>query len=450
MCMRNSVNIRVHNSKSLEIKLEYTPQGAPDDSDYNIDLFLFFPDNMGINESSYEKKHFYQDLTRNIRLKTPDYYLHNYYKRLKSFDETSKIAMHSPAREYMYKKFVCGYRAMLRNHTQNICDTSTKEELELLLEHVEKNRNIFRKLQQKHGEMEMFTLGDEFTSVVTNVYLVRLYDRLNTPLKDMILDTIKEELRYRKEHYPQSTAGDNEQNERLINRYDWLKNYFYSVLHLQAKRKKADTATTGLLYSFAAGFSMVFATVVAFWAQQRYGNFTLPFFVALVLGYMFKDRIKEGSREYLRNRFESLIFDFETQIYESSKKHAMGKTFEKTTFIRTKDLPDYAANGFDPADSIIHFSKRVRVHHRKIKELVDSEIDGVTDILRLNVRRFISGLEEPLTLVYSVSDSDLEKKYVEKTYDMNVILRAAGKDGEAVFRGVLTVSARGIKRFRMM
>ncbi|MGE4266280.1 MAG: hypothetical protein AB7F25_02480 [Deferribacterales bacterium] len=447
--MRNNVNIRVHNSKSIEMKLEYVPAGAPDRSDYQIDLFLFFPNNMGVNESTYEKKHFYQDLSRNIRLKTPDFYLNNYYKRLKHFDDTSNVAMRSPSCEYMYKKFVCGYRAMLRNHTLNITDASTQDEVGLLLEHVEKNRNIFRKLRKKHDGIEMFTLGDEFTSVVTNIYLVRLYDRLSASHREMIADTIREELHYRQEHYPQSTAGDDEQNEKLINRYEWLKNYFYTILHLTAKRKKADTATTVFVYAAAAGLSMVFATVIAFWAQQRYGNFTMPFFAALVLGYMFKDRIKESSRAYLRKKFSAHIYDFETRIYESSKKHAMGKTYEKSAFITVKDLPAYAVNGYDPADNIIRFSKKVRINHRKIKEVIDGEIDGVTDIMRLNVRRFISGLEEPLTLVYSVSDTNLEKKYVEKTYDMNIILRVAGKDGEAVIRGVLTVSARGIKRFRM-
>lgn len=447
--MRNNVNIRVHNSKAIEMKLEYVPAGAPDRSDYQIDLFLFFPGNMGINETTYEKKHFYQDLTRNIRLKTPDFYLNNYYKRLKHFDDTCRVAMHSPNCEYMYKKFVCGYRAMLRNHTANITDESTEEDIGLLLEHVEKNRNIFRKLRKKHEDSDMFVLGDEFTSVVSNVYLVRLYDRLSSAHKEMILDTIREELHYRREHYPQSTAGDDEQNEKLINRYEWLKSYFYSILHLQAKRKKADTATTGLLYAVAAGLSMVFATVIAFWAQQKYGNFTVPFFAALVLGYMFKDRIKEGARAYLRKKFSARIYDFETLIYESSNRHAMGKTYEKAAFINVKDLPAYAANGYDPSDNIIRFSKTVRINHKKIKDVMDNEIDGVTDIMRLNVRRFISGLEEPLTLVYSVSDTNLEKKYVEKTYDMNVILRVAGKNGEAVIRGVLTVSARGIKRFRM-
>jgi hypothetical protein len=432
------------------MKLEYVPAGAPDRSDYHIDLFLFFPSSMGINETTYEKKHFYQDLTRNIRLKTPDFYLNNYYKRLKHFDDTSAFAMLASGSEYMYKKFVCGYRAMLRNHTAGITDESSQEEIELLIEHIRKNRTIFRRLREKHDTFEMFVFGDEFTSVVTNIYLVRLYDRLSNPLREIMLDTIREELKYRKEHYPQSTAGDDEQNEKLINRYEWLKNYFYTILHLQAKRKKADTATTGILYAVAAGLSMIFATVIAFWAQQRYGNFTVPFFVALVLGYMFKDRVKEASRAYLKKKFSSHIYDFETLIYESSKKHAMGKTFEKAAFITVKDLPAYAVNGYDPTDNIIRFSKNVRINHKKIQNVMDREIDGVTDIMRLNVRRFISGLEEPLTLVYSVSDNDLEKKYVEKTYDMNVILRVAGNGKEAVLRGVLTVSARGIKRFRMV
>lgn len=54
-------------------------------------------------------------------------------------------------------------------------------------------------MHRKYGEMhEMFVLGDEFTSIVTNVYLVRLYERLGHYGNEKMLDTIKSELKYRK------------------------------------------------------------------------------------------------------------------------------------------------------------------------------------------------------------------------------------------------------------
>ncbi len=448
--MQNRINVRAHNKKALEIKLEYVPEGAPDRSDYNIDFFLFFPQDMEIDHTTYEKKHFYQDLSRNIRLKTPDFYLNNYYKRLKNFDETCDRKENKHTCEYMYKKFVCGYRAMLRNHTAGLNNDSKKEEIELLLEHVRKTRNIFRKIKNMYADNEMVVMGDEFTSVVTNIYLVRLYDRLSATFKDDILETIKYELKYRKEFYPHATAGDDEQNEKLLKRYYQLKEYFYSVLHLKAKRKKADRTTNNILYAVAAGISMIFATVLAFWAQQRYGNFTVPFFVALVIGYMFKDRIKEGFRDSLKRRFNSLIYDFETLIYESTKKHAMGKTYEKAIFIAPEDLPEYARNGYDDNDRIIRFTKKVRIYHKKINTLMDNEINGVTDLMMFKLNRIISGLEEPLSLVYSVSGEGPEKKFVEKVYDMNVIVRISAKDKTEMTHGILTVSARGIKRFRII
>lgn len=447
--MQNHINIRIHNRKSLEIKLEYTPEGAPDTSDYNIDLLLFFPSDMDVNEATYEQKHFWQDMTRNIRLKTPDFYLNNYYKKLKHFDETCPLRNEPANCEYLYKKYVCGYRAMLRNHTLRIDDKTPQAEIDVLLDHVGRTRKIFRKLMTDHGaDDKMFLLGDEFTSIVTNVYLVRLYDRLTIGEKGKILSVIREELEYRKEHYPQSTAGDQTRNEELIVRYEWLKNYFYTVLHLKAKRKKADRTSTNVLYAVAAGVSMIFATVITFWSQQRYGNFTLPFFAALVIGYMFKDRIKDGVRDFLRKTFSQLIYDFETVIYESRKQYAMGKTFERAKFITLKDIPEYARNGYDPNDSILYFNKKVRIEHKKITTLLDPEINGVTDIMRFNINRIISGLEEPLSLVYSVTANGMEKEYVERTYNINVLLRVSAKEKTGMIRGILTVSAKGIKRFK--
>lgn len=445
----NHINIRMHNRKSLEIKLEYVPDSMSEKSDYNIDFFLFFPEDMEIDYTNYDKKHFYQDLTRKIRLKTPDFVLNNYYKKLKHFDESCENNENSC--EYLYKKFICGYRAMLRNHTEKINDNSKVEEYELILEHITKTRNIFRKLVGKKDRKEiMFVLGDEFTSVVTNIYLVRLYDRLTAENREILLRVIKDELKYRQENYPHATAGDDEQNERLLNRYYHLKDYFYSVLHLKARRKKADRTTTSILYAVAAGLSMVFATLIAFWAQKKYGNFTMPFFAALVIGYMFKDRLKEGFKSLLKKLFAPAIYDFETQIFESKNLYAMGKTYERAAFITPKDLPSYAMNGYDQTDRIIHFNKKVKIFHKKINTHLDNEIRGVTDLMMFKVGRIISGLEEPLSLVYSVAGGTLEKKYVEKVYDMNVIVRVSAKDRTETVRGIMTISARGIKRFRII
>ena len=81
---------------------------------------------------------------------------------------------------------------------------------------------------------------------------------------------------------------------------------------LNAKKKREGIIAEQVYFSVAAGISMIFATAIAFSFQQRYGNFTMPFFVALVVSYMLKDRIKELFRYYFAHKHRSKYFDNKT------------------------------------------------------------------------------------------------------------------------------------------
>lgn len=442
--------MRVHNIKTLEIRLEYIPAGQPDVSDYNIDLLLMFPDNTGINKDTYEKRYFYHDLFRSIRLKSPDYMMNRYYERLKKFSDDCPDSMKNIKCVYQFKKFITGYRSMLRNYASSIGRTSIEADIDFLLEHVHKTRSILRRLNKKYGDkVHMFRLADEFTSVVTKVYLVRLYERLDEK-HQKIFSTIKSELKYMKKNFPESVPGDDEKNSMVINRYDYLKGYFFDVLSLRARRKAGDKTMKNILYATAAGISMIVATVIAFWAQRRYGNFTLPFFVALVVGYMFKDRIKDGFKSLLEKLAKPVLYDYVTLIYESTGKHHMGETWERAAFISKNDTPDFIEAEPDDSRHVLHFNKKVHINNRKIKELLDPEIHGITDLMRLNISRLTSGLEEPLALMYSVRNNSLEKTYAEKVYDVELLLRVKTPDHTDTQRGILTLTAQGIKNFRMI
>ena len=55
---------------------------------------------------------------------------------------------------------------------------------------------------------------------------------------------------------------------------------------------RAGADWVSVIFSIAAGFSMVFATAIVSFAQSIDGQFTLPVFVALDVAYMFMVRIK--------------------------------------------------------------------------------------------------------------------------------------------------------------
>ena len=93
-----------------------------------------------------------------------------------------------------------------------------------------------------------------------------------------------------------------------------------------------------IYYSIAAGLSMIFATVVAFSFQKKYGNFTMPLFVALVVSYMLKDRIKELMRFYFAHRLGKNYFDRKTTI--SMNERVVGWIKDGVDFISERKVPE--------------------------------------------------------------------------------------------------------------
>lgn len=84
---------------------------------------------------------------------------------------------------------------------------------------------------------------------------------------------------------------------------------------------------------------MAFATAVAFFTQQAFGNFSTPFFFSLVISYILKDRIKELGRQYLMQVFSSRYFQHQSRYYQGSRQVEIAATTESFFSQSQQHLP---------------------------------------------------------------------------------------------------------------
>jgi hypothetical protein len=152
-----------------------------------------------------------------------------------------------------------------------------------------------------------------------------------------LLAMIDDEVQYRGKRGYLSIPDEKKDNETLVFRRSVLKKYMATVLFLDSEVKKGGFIMEQTLFGTAAGLAMLFATTVAFVSQSIYGNLTLPFFVALVVSYIFKDRIKDLLRFYLSRNMTRSIFDYKTQLYNVTR-HVVGVCRESFEFIRKQKL----------------------------------------------------------------------------------------------------------------
>lgn len=131
--------VKVHDNFALEFKIGFiTDQHQKDINEFRINTWIFLPNSLDINRSTYKKDDFYRDVKNNLRLITPVYSLEEILKagrgplpRLqKALDDLAVDPNNEDLTEsfsYQIKMFVCIVKSALRRHVQIIGSTATDE-----------------------------------------------------------------------------------------------------------------------------------------------------------------------------------------------------------------------------------------------------------------------------------------------------------------------------------
>jgi hypothetical protein len=217
----------------------------------------------------------------------------------------------------------------------------------------------------------------------------------------------------------------------VLHRKSRLKKYIESNLFLNRETKKDGVLVEQILFSLAAGLAMVFSTAVAFATQKTYGNFTLPFFIALVISYMFKDRIKEMGRIYFDKKQRKLHYDFKTVIYDQNHVK-IGSIKERFNIEKKKRIPVEILEMREKMrmteigeifqeDSILLYRNKVKILNSKSEDFLPSP--GLTEILRYNIFDFTLKMDDSKKWIYVKTKNGWRKEQTERVYIINVIFR---------------------------
>ncbi|NLX66330.1 MAG: hypothetical protein GXZ19_06090 [Bacteroidales bacterium] len=294
--------------------------------------------------------------------------------------------------------------------------------------------------------LNYYSFADEYISNLVDqrsCYLIGfLQSKKNRRFKRSItlLSSLwQEEAAYRKERGYISVDKDNPvKNREFIFRRRILKKYIESDLFLYARKKREGILVEQVYYSLAAGLSMVFATAIAFSFQMKFGNFTMPLFIALVVSYMLKDRIKELMRYYFAHKRLNRYFDNKTKI--GIKDASIGWIKEGVDFISEEKVPEEVmslrnrtplveAENRITDEKIILYRKQVFLDRVEISKNSDYQIAGINDIMRFHLSRFMQKTDNPEEAIYYLDDEgDSVEIYGKKIYYLNILMQLKFED----------------------
>lgn len=484
------IKVKIHDKFSFEFKTSFIATRstvANDVSEFSINTWMFVPNSLDINRATYTKERFYHDTTSYIRLITPVFAL----KQIYDGKDSPFVKLESAAKElikqpkdnkkidnfaFQVRMFSSISKSAIRDQAFAIITNENDEAIGDLVDEfifdVNEIKRLYRGLYRiiryteiGDTEYECFTFGDIFLGNIVEQYVYSLMRRLeNRPavyqhVKDKLFGVVKNETEYKKQRGYTVLDADNTSNNYLVVMLRGvLKKFIESDLFLNTRKTKDGAFAEQFYYGIAAAVSMIFATVVSFIAQMRYGNFTTPLFFALVISYVFKDRIKDLMRYYFSTQLGKKYFDSKRELEIQNEK--LGWTKEAFDFVSESGIPPEVMqmrkrSPLIEAESRIYNEKIIL--YRKLVSISSTGIDnykgykfiGINDITRFNITQFIQKMDNSSIPLYLPDEKEGYIRFTgEKVYALHFVVRCQGIQNLYYRKFRLLFNREGIKEIK--
>ncbi len=479
------VDTRIHDKHSIEFKTSFVTRRKLKENDFSAFMWFFVPYSLDINKETYPKSQFYQDIKSNIRLITPKFLMRDIvtgdgipFQRLtNAFSSLASAPTRTAKREYEYqiKMFAAITHSAARDAANYIMSgkhndadieelcTGFANEFTAVLNEYREARSIINQPTITDEMMSCYRYGDEYMSNMLMYYGTSLLDFLLKRTGGNVAKAVKlmqqciaTEKAYRESRKYANIKVDDPNGDRdVVYRHRVLKKYVDSDLFLNVPKKKDGKLVEQLYLGIAAGLAMMFATVVSFTFQQKFGNFTLPFFIVLVISYMIKDRIKELSRYYFAHRIGSKFFDNKAEILIKDEK--IGTIKEGMDFISSKKLPAdvkrvrytnrlMKAENRVSDEKILLYRMSVHIDREKLNGMTPYETVGINDIIRFNVDTMLKKMDNPQEERQVMNDDGTVSTVMcDKLYYVNIVLQFSFDDITSLRRYRVAIKRDGIE-----
>lgn len=477
--------VRIRDRFQFDLELGYPVPRNVHREEYELEAYLFLPPTLGINRDNYSKTNFYDDLDAHIRLRTPSVPLDAIVptasgplSRLSaSVFRLSENANPQSVERFVIqvKLFCCVVRKSLRTFVHQAKAMPVGEARARRCERyalsVSTIRQAFRGLEPRIRGAAMFPqakntfrFGDEFLSLLFEECAYRLLEGASgaKPARDPqiekhLIPMIREEIDYRRSRGFPSVAEEGGTNETLLYRRSVLKRYVSSVLQLNTQTQPGGKVLQETLFGLAAGLSMLFATAVLFIYQSMYGALSMPVFLALIVTYIFKDRIKELLRIYFSRKLSGVLSDHKTRLYGTMNQF-LGVCEETFDFVREPKIPTEVMSVRDRShmteiegtwvgETVLRYKRRIRIHPDRISRLYENlEISELDDVLRFNVADLVKRTGTPEKPVYVLTHDGYRKVVGERVHNLNLVFCRSGFGHSKYERFRVVLNQHGIKR----
>ncbi|MBK8169609.1 MAG: hypothetical protein IPK60_04610 [Sandaracinaceae bacterium] len=477
---------RVHDRTHLEFAVDYRVAANEGKQVFEWDAYFFVPESLRLYEETYEKREIYDDLQSYVRFAVPSVKFSALIgapiSRLKAslLDNTNEAAT---LREL--RLFACLVRASSLAARRTVLEELEKAENPLAAGEaaIELVRNAGAVTSAMREVMKIapkdespigtaVTWVDEDVSRAMETLLGTLaIDLRGRGAPELVASTVAagavSEAVYRQANSLEG-VGYADANERAIERLEFrrhvLKRFTSSVLWLSLDVRDGAKLALQFFYALAAGVAMALAFVLALSQGDATATGSSGFVwrtaLLVVLAYAIKDRVKA----FLQERFSRVVSrhfpDRRWHIRERERNVTLGEVRERSGFVKFNELPAEVltsrrmtrVHSFEEdarPERVLWHHKTVRVHGDDLAN-ADGRFQALTEIFRLNLRRWLDHTDDPKRKIV-FADPDDRRIYTAtapRAYNIAIVyrLRKKGDTNAAWHRNRVVVTRKGILR----
>ncbi|WP_372368997.1 hypothetical protein [Candidatus Uabimicrobium sp. HlEnr_7] len=473
----------VHDRYQFESKFNYELNSeANTEKHYEVDIYFFIPKSIGINSDTYSREDFYSDIVNYLRISGSEVQndIDNLLPNLKKY-----FAVHLTTRKRQnliplviqdIKLFSCSFNSKLKNLHYGLFQVFNKKSYEFIGDVARANvllrlllgfQTMLQAYREKYVEKcrkqmvvvdpevkQALLLVDEYNSYRLETTLISVF-RLIQPhtqhfaeVKNTIEKILRNEIDYRSSvNITNIDTGDNAVREYYHYRMGLLKKYVSSVLYLKVQHVKNDKKYRNIVAGVGAALAALWASLanVHYWQAAQAGqigqmaNFQLITIIIIgVIAYVFKDRIKDWSKNYFNEQLKHRLPDFDRHMFYTrydkngeKQQYFLGTSTEYMRYLKKKAVsPDvlYVREmGHDSEiepqrnEMIIHYCKNLKLQRKNLED-----VPSIKDVVRFNFSKFLSKLDNPSkSLSYFDRNKGIVSIEAPKVYHINVVFRYA-------------------------
>ncbi len=416
-------------------------------NNFEIDLYFFSPNTLKDQGRWQQRDRFFENVKNHLRLHTPTVELEFIYQFEKTLEYLG-LGVQLAKREALLKDVIYEGKLFTNRIIQQLKQTKDLafKEREALLESLYQYLHQFRQeiVHPLHGDssahstvVKHIAWCDEYLSYYWQYFGLKAHLEKESYWRHIL----ESERSYTRRHYKDYDVVHKRQDRlRFLQRASMLKKFISEILYVDVVRIKKDKFYKNMAAAVAAALAASFNFFAQYESRFNQGDhdYGIKFFIMLMIAvavYVFKDRIKDISKEYFNQKMKGKLPDFKSEIwfdfYGNQKER-------KQVALQTETLRTLAKE--DVSDEVYYVWKKARqkakgslLGHDKVlhynKQIALYPINRVgkwalKDVVRFDLRDFYRHLDTPQK---SMSFLDEDEGRVEldgpKTYNLDLVLK---------------------------